>query len=174
MTHRLIVSTVFACACAAGVSAEGQRPTPSPGSAAPVARPSVVGANKDSKETTVATITGCVQPGAGAKTFVLAESPSALAPPGAATQPPGKRDRGTRYELFSEGTLDLSKLIGRQVEASGTVSKPAVSSDEHKATTRPDALPKFTVKSLRETGASCCCRGEPYVRVTARSGTWTW
>jgi len=100
-------------------------------------------------------VTGCVQPGAGPKTYVLAESPSALAPVGAPTQPATTRDRGTRYELLSDGTIDLSKLIGRQVEASGTVSKPAVSANEHKATTRADALPKFSVKSLRETGASC-------------------
>lgn len=154
MTHRLIVSTLFACACAVGLTAEAQRPTSRPGSA-PVARPSVVGTNNDSKESTTATVTGCVQPGAGAKTFVLAESPSPLTPPGTATAPAQTRDRGTRYELYSEGTLDLSKLVGRQVEASGTVSRPAVSSDERKATTRPDALPKFTAKSVRETGASC-------------------
>ena len=95
-----------------------------------------------------------MQPGAGLKTYVLAESPSALAPTGAVASPQA-RDRGARYELRSDGTIDLAKLVGRQVEASGTVSKPAVSSDEKKATTRPDALSKFTLKSLRETGASC-------------------
>jgi hypothetical protein len=114
-----------------------------------------VGAQTDSKETSTATVTGCVQPGAGPKTYVLAESPSALAPAGAPKTPLPERDRGTRYELLSDGTLDLSKLVGRQVEASGTVSKPAVSSKEGKSTTRPDALPKFTAKSMRETGASC-------------------
>lgn len=151
--QRLVTTAILACACAASLSS-AQRPAPRVGSA-PVARPSVVGANTDSKETSTATVTGCVQPGAGPMTFVLAESPSALAPAGAATQPPQARDRGTRYELFSDGTIDLSKLVGRQVEASGTVSKPAVSSNEKKSTTRPDALAKFTVKSLRETGSSC-------------------
>ena len=155
MAHPKLIMTAVACVCATALSAAAQRPQPRVGSA-PVPRPSVVGSNTDSKETSTATLIGCVQPGAGPKTFVLAESPSALAPVGAAaTQPPQARDRGTRYELFSEGTIDLSKLVGRQVEASGTVSKPAVSSDEHKSTTRPDALPKFTVKSLRETGSSC-------------------
>ena len=149
-----LTSTVLAWACAASLSSAAQRPAPRVGSA-PVARPSVVGANTDSKETSTATVTGCVQPGAGPMTYVLAESPSALAPAGAAKQPPQTRDRGTRYELYSDGTIDLSKLVGRQVEASGTVSKPAVSSDEKKSTTRPDALPKFTAKSLRETGSSC-------------------
>ena len=154
MTSRLIVSTAMAFVCATALGAAAQRPQPGSGSA-PAPRPSVVGTNKDSKETSSATITGCVQPGAGPKTFVLAQSPSALAPAGAATQPPQTRDRGTRYELLPDPSIDLSKLVGRQVEASGTVSKPAVSSNEQKATTRPDALPKFTVKSLRETGASC-------------------
>ena len=155
MLSQRLIATVLACGCAATLSHAAQRPSPGVGSA-PVARPSVVGAQQDSKETSTATLTGCVQPGAGPKTYVLAESPSALAPAGAATQPATKRDRGTRYELLSsDGTLDLSKLIGRQVEASGIVSKPAVSSDAHKATTRADALSTFTVKSLRETGASC-------------------
>ena len=155
MENKITTGTILALACSAALTFAAQRPTPSPGTAAPVARPSLVGANKDSKETSAATLTGCVQPGAGAKTYVLAESPSALTPPGAATAPAQTRDRGTRYELFSEGTLDLSKLVGRQVEVSGTVSKPAVSSDPHKSTTRSDVLPKFSAKSLRETGASC-------------------
>src|SRR5574339_834115 len=45
------------------------------------------------RETSTATVTGCVQPGAGPKTYVLAESPSALVPPGAAALPPQARDR---------------------------------------------------------------------------------
>jgi hypothetical protein len=154
MENRITTGTVVALVCSAALVYAAQRPQPGVGSA-PVPRPSVVGANTDSKETSTATVTGCVQPGAGAKTFVLAESPSALAPAGAAKAPLPERDRGTRYELLSDGTLDLSKLVGRQVEASGTVSKPAVSSKPEKSTTRPDVLPTFTVKSLRDTGASC-------------------
>ena len=153
MTQRHLVSTAVAFVCATALSSAAQRPQPSPGSA-PVARPSVVGTQKDSKESSAATVIGCVQPGAGLKTYVLAESPSALAPAGAAASP-HTRDRGARYELLSDGTIDLSKLVGRQVEASGTVSRTAVSADDKKATTRPDALSKFTLKSLRETGASC-------------------
>jgi hypothetical protein len=154
MSHKPIVSASLVCAFVATLSHAAQRPSPGVG-AAPVARPSVVGAQTDSKETSTATVTGCVQPGAGPKTYVLAESPSALAPAGAPKAPLPERDRGTRYELLSDGTLDLSKLVGRQVEASGIVSKPAVSSKGDKSTTRPDALPKFTAKSMRETGASC-------------------
>ena len=152
METRMTTGTLVALACSAALAYASQQPGPGAG-APPAPRPSVVGANTDSKETSTATVTGCVQPGAGPKTFVLAESPSALAPVGATTST--TRDRGTRYELLSDGTLDLAKLVGRQVEASGTVSKPAVSSDQGKSTTRSDALPKFTVKSLRETGAAC-------------------
>jgi len=152
--ERITSGTIVALVCSAALTFAAQQPTPHVGSA-PVARPSVIGTQTDSKETSTATVTGCVQPGAGPKTYVLAESPSALAPAGAATQPPTTRDRGTRYELLSDGSIDLSKLVGRQVEANGTVSKPAVSSNEHKATTRADALAKFTAKALRETGASC-------------------
>jgi hypothetical protein len=154
MTYKRIASALLVSAFVATLSDAAQRPASGVGTA-PVPRPSVVGAQTDSKETSTATITGCVQPGAGPKTYVLAESPSALAPAGAPKAPLPERDRGARYELLSDGTLDLSKLVGRQVEASGTVSKPAVSSKAENSTTRPDALPKFTAKSMRETGASC-------------------
>ena len=137
MENRITIGTMMALACSAALAfAAPQRPQPS-------------------KETSVATVTGCVQPGAGLKTYVLAEAPSALIPPGAAGQPVPARDRGTRYELVPDDTIDLSKLVGRQVEASGTVSKPALSANEDKSTKRSDALPKFTLKSIRETGASC-------------------
>ena len=140
MRNRITTGTMVALACSAALAfAAPQRPQPS----------------KESKETSTATVTGCVQPGAGPKTYVLAEAPSVLVPPGAATQPVPARDRGTRYELLSDDTIDLSKLVGRQVEASGMVSKPAVASNEDKSTKRSDVLPKFTLKSIRETGASC-------------------
>ena len=138
MENRVTSGTMVALAFSAALAFAAQRPEPA----------------KESKETSTATVTGCVQPGAGPKTYVLAESPSALIPPGAAAQPPQARDRGTRYELLPDDTIDLSKLVGRQVEASGTVSKPAASR-EQKGTTKSDVLPKFTLKSIRETGASC-------------------
>jgi hypothetical protein len=138
MQNRITTGTMVALAFSAALAIAAQRPQ----------------SGTESKESSSATVTGCVQPGAGPKTFVLAESPSALVPPGAAAQPAQARDRGTRYELLSDDTIDLSKLVGRQVEASGTVSKPAVASND-KSTKRTDALPKFTLKSIRETGASC-------------------
>jgi hypothetical protein len=159
MRNRLITGTLVAVTCSAALVHGAQHPRPSgqPVGAAPVARPSVVGAGIDTKKVTDdnATVVGCVQPGAGPKTFVLAESPSALAPVGDAA-PATSRDRGARYELFtSDGTIDFAKLVGRQVEANGTLAKPAASSDEKKRTSEPAALSKFTAKAIRETGASC-------------------
>jgi len=142
MENRITTGTMVALAFSAALAFAAQRPQPEKES-------------KEAKETSTATVTGCVQPGAGPKTYVLAESPSALVPPGAAAQPAQARDRGTRYELLPDDTIDLSKLVGRQVEASGTVSKPAASSNGEKGTTKSDVLPKFTLKSIRETGASC-------------------
>jgi hypothetical protein len=116
----------------------------------------VVGAGVDRQKSVDddVTVVGCVQPGAGPKTFVLAQSPSPLAPAGLAPPAPG-RDRGTRYELYADGSVDLSKMVGRLVEANGAVTKPAASSDEKKKTTQSDLLPKLTAKSIRETGGSC-------------------
>jgi len=151
-TKRRMISAVLACVCAATLSYadQGQRP-----GSAPRPKP-VPGSNRDSKEgTTTSAVTGCVKPGTEAKTYLLMETLSLLTPEGAAPKPVTIREGGSKYELFTDGTIDLSKLVGREVHANGTVSKPAVSSDEHKATTRTDALPKFTVKTLTETGAAC-------------------
>jgi hypothetical protein len=100
-------------------------------------------------------VTGCVKPGTEPKTYLLLETLSLLTPEGAAPKPVTIREGGSRYQLFTDGTIDLSKLVGREVHANGTISKPAVSSDEHKATTVVDAIPKMTVKTLRETGSAC-------------------
>ena len=153
MTQRQVVSAVLACVFGATLSyaGQGQRVGTSP-------RPRpAVGSNTDSKDTdsTTHTLTGCVQAGVGPKTYILAETLGVLTPQGAAPQPVKIRDGGTKYQLFSDGTIDLSKLVSREVSVTGSVSKPAVSSDPQKATTRPDALSKLTIKSLRETGASC-------------------
>jgi hypothetical protein len=147
-----MISAVLACLCAATISYadQGQRP-----GSAPRPRP-VPGTNRDSKEgTETSAVTGCVKPGTEPKTYLLMETLSVLTPEGAAPKPVTIREGGSRYQLFTDGTIDLSKLVGREVHANGTISKPAVSSDEHKATTRVDAIPKMTVKTLRETGSAC-------------------
>ena len=151
-TNRRMISAVLACVCAATLSYadQGQRP-----GSAPRPKP-VPGSNRDSKEgTTTSAVTGCVKPGTEAKTYLLMETLSLLTPEGAAPKPVTIREGGSRYQLFTDGTIDLSKLVGREVHANGTISKPAVSSDEHKATTVVDAISKMTVKTLRETGAAC-------------------
>ena len=151
-TKRRMISAVLACVCATTISYadQGQRP-----GSAPRPKP-VPGSNRDSKEgTTTSAVTGCVKPGTEPKTYLLLETLSLLTPEGAAPKPVTIREGGSRYQLFTDGTIDLSKLVGREVHANGTISKPAVSSDEHKATTVVDAIPKMTVKTLRETGSAC-------------------
>jgi len=151
-TNRRMISAVLACVCATTISYadQGQRP-----GSAPRPKP-VPGSNRDSKEgTTTSAVTGCVKPGTEPKTYLLLETLSLLTPEGAAPKPVTIREGGSRYQLFTDGTIDLSKLVGREVHANGTISKPAVSSDEHKATTVVDAIPKMTVKTLRETGSAC-------------------
>jgi len=150
-TYRRMISAVLSCVCATAISYadQGQRP-----GSAPRPRP-VPGSNRDSKESSTSAVTGCVKPGTEPKTYMLMETLSVLTPEGAAPKPAAIRDGGTKYQLFTDGTIDLSKLVGREVHANGTVSKPAVSSDPAKATTLVDAVPKFTVKTLTETGSSC-------------------
>ena len=102
-------------------------------------------------------MTGCVlaAAGSGPKIYILAETLSVLQPAGTAPKPAKVRDGGTRYQLLSEGTTDLAKLVNQEVSVTGSVSRPAVSSDPKKSTTRPDALAKLTIKSIKELGMAC-------------------
>jgi hypothetical protein len=150
-----VVSAVLACVCGATLSYadQGQRP-----GSAPRPRPTV-GTNRDSQDTEAEshTLTGCVlaATGTGPKTYVLAETLSLLQPEGTAPKPARVRDGGTKYRLLSEGSVDLAKLVNHEVSVTGTVTRPAVSSDPNKSTTRPDALANLTIKTFRETGAPC-------------------
>ena len=154
MTQRqVVVSAVLACVCGATLSYadQGQRP-----GSAPRPRPTV-GTNRDSKDTEgeAHTLTGCILQGTAPKTYIVAETLSLLTPEGAAPRPVTVRDGGTRYQLLTDGTIDLLKLVNREVSVTGNVSVPAVSSDTQKSTTRPEALSTLTVKTLKATGASC-------------------
>ena len=154
MTQRqVVVSAVLACVCGAAVSYadQGQRP-----GSAPRPRPTV-GTNRDSTDTEGEshTLTGCILAGTAPKTYIVAETLSLLTPEGAAPRPVTVRDGGTRYQLLTDGTIDLAKLVNREVSVTGIVSVPAVSSDAQKSTTLPEALSTLAVKSFKETGASC-------------------
>ena len=154
MTQRqVVVSAVLACVCGAslGYADQGQRP-----GAAPRPRPTV-GTNRDStdSEGESHTLTGCILQGTAPKTYIVAETLSLLTPEGAAPRPVTVRDGGTRYQLLTDGTIDLSKLVNREVSVTGNVRVPAVSSDPQKSTTRPEALSTLTVKSHKATGAPC-------------------
>jgi hypothetical protein len=153
MTQRQVVSAVLACVFGASLSYadQGQRP-----GSAPRPRPTV-GTNRDSKDTEGEshTLTGCILAGTAPKTYIVAETLSLLTPEGAKPRPVSVRDGGTRYQLLTDGTIDVSKLVNREVSVTGNVSVPAVSSDPQKSTTRPDELSTLTVKSLKATGAAC-------------------
>ena len=155
MTQRqAVVSAVLAwwvCGAALSYADQGQRP-----GSAPRPRPTV-GTNRDSQDSEGEshTLTGCILQGTAPKTYIVAETLSLLRPEGAAPKPATVRDGGTRYQLLTDGTIDLSKLVNREVSVTGNVSLPAVSSDTQKSTTRPEALGKLTVKALKETGVAC-------------------
>lgn len=155
MNKRKVVSAMLACVCGATLSYadQGQRV-----GTAPRPRPTV-GTNRDSKESEgeAHTMTGCVlaPSDSGLKVYILAETLSVLQPEGAAPKPAQVRDGGTRYQLLSDGTTDLAKLVNREVSVSGSVTKPAVSSDPKKSTTRPDAMEKLTIKTVKDLGIPC-------------------
>jgi hypothetical protein len=157
MHDKITAGTFVALAFSAVLGYAAQQPRPGVG-APPVAQPSVVGAqiDRDAKETKAEDliVTGCVQPGAEPKTYVLAQSPNALVPAGASTSP-SVRDRGARYELSAGDNVDLQKLVGRQIEVSGSVvTRIAPAQNAHGAPAK-DALPKLKAKSIRETGPTC-------------------
>ena len=155
MKKRKVVSAILACVCSATLSYadQGQRV-----GTAPRPRPTV-GTNRDSQETEeeTHTLTGCVlaPSDSGPKVYILAETLSVLQAEGAAPKPAKVRDGGTKYQLLSDGTTDLAKLVNHEVSVNGSVTRPAVSSDPKKSTTRPDAMAKLTIKSIKELGIPC-------------------
>ncbi|HEY7448772.1 MAG TPA: hypothetical protein VH702_11525 [Vicinamibacterales bacterium] len=97
------------------------------------------------------TITGCVEKGSGADSFVLAESSAAAAPaPGAK---PGEKPAGTTgatksYALMAKPTEDLSKHVNHKIEVTGTVSA---------APSAAPGSPKevLNVQSIKMVAATC-------------------
>ena len=97
------------------------------------------------------TITGCVEKGTGADSFILAEAGTGAAPaPGAK---PGEKPAGTTgatksYALMAKPSEDLSKHVGHKVEITGTVSA---------ASSPAPGSPKesLNVQSVKMVAASC-------------------
>jgi hypothetical protein len=75
--------------------------------------------------TTMTTVMGCIQPGTTTERFVLASTnvvPEPKGgPPGVVT---GPMTRVVRYDLVVEDNVDLAKLVGHWVEATGRVLVP--------------------------------------------------
>jgi hypothetical protein len=160
MQNRVTSGTLVALACCAALSyAAQQPPSPAPnvrppGTIAPTPTPQAPNApSAKPGDKDLTTVVGCVRPGTGLRSFVLASSPRPLVPP-TAQAPPATADKGTRYELVAESNVDLQKLVGRQVEASGTVSKSTAPTHDTTAPGR-ELLDRFDVKSVRETGMAC-------------------
>jgi hypothetical protein len=95
-------------------------------------KPAEQSAAKPQSDAKTTTITGCVRPGAGVDSFVLAESAAAAAP--APGEKPGEKPAGTTgasksYSLMAKPGEDLGKHVNHRIEVTGTVSPapPAVS-----------------------------------------------
>jgi hypothetical protein len=102
------------------------------------------------------TITGCVQRGSGADSFVLAESGAAAAPAPGDKAAPGAKPAGTTgatksYALMAKPSEDLSKHVNHRIEVTGIVS--AAPSSAASAPNAPKEV--LNVQSIKMVAASC-------------------
>ena len=100
------------------------------------------------------TITGCVRPGTGADSFVLAESAAVAAPaPGekAGEKPAGTSGASKNYALMAKPGEDLSKHVNHKIEVTGTLSPapPAASPSPN----QPKEV--LNVQSIKMVAATC-------------------
>jgi hypothetical protein len=142
-----LVAAVLAVAMVGAQQVGAQQPP-----AAPPQKPAQPSESRPPSDTAKAqTITGCVEKGTGADSFILAEAGTGAAPaPGAK---PGEKPAGTSgatksYALMAKPTEDLSKHVGHKVEITGTVipaSSPAPGSPKE----------SLNVQSVKMVAASC-------------------
>jgi hypothetical protein len=157
---RVFIGT-FAAALLAAVALVGaQQPTPAGqqpavGGQQPPAAPQKPAEQKSPSEAKTQTITGCIEKGAGADSFILAEASTGPAP-GAK---PGEKPAGTTgatksYALMAKPSEDLSKHVGHRVEITGTVSAaPPAASPAPGASTQPKET--LNVQSLKMVSTAC-------------------
>jgi hypothetical protein len=74
--------------------------------------------NPDGRDTIV---TGCLQQGSSAQSYVLVQTPGTSVPHGGVGTVGGRPQQGLRYELVGTRT-DLAKLVGRRVEVTGSTT----------------------------------------------------
>jgi hypothetical protein len=145
---RVFIGT-FAAALLAAVALVGAQQPP--------AAPQKPAEQKSPSDAKTRTITGCIEKGAGADSFILAEASTGPAPaPGAK---PGEKPAGTTgatksYALMAKPSEDLSKHVGHRVEITGTVSTaPPAASPAPGASTQPKEA--LNVQSLKMVSATC-------------------
>jgi hypothetical protein len=143
---RVFTGTLVAAVLAVAMVGAQQPP------AAPPQKPAQPNESRPQSDTAkTQTITGCVEKGTGADSFILAEAGTGAAPaPGAK---PGEKPAGTSgatksYALMAKPTEDLSKHVGHKVEITGTVSA---------ASAPAPGSPKesLNVQSVKMVAASC-------------------
>jgi hypothetical protein len=112
----------------------------------------VGGASESQK---LVTLVGCVQAGATAGQFVLA---SATSVPELRLGTPSLREGTTpekalRYALTADG-IELDKLVGRRVEASGSVL-PQMPGSVESVQGKLSTLQKFVAKTVKDVSGDC-------------------
>ena len=117
METRITTGTFVALACSVVLvyAAPQKRP---PSSGAPPGA-SATGHLGDG-DTPTTTITGCLRQGSSPRSFVLTQSPGTSVPNGGIGSAGARDPQGIRYELVPDSKTDLSKMVGHQVQATGT------------------------------------------------------
>lgn len=138
MKTRITAGTIAAFACSGVVAL-----------ALPQAPPSAASSPKAEER---ATVVGCVEPGFGPSSFVLASRGTGEA--GAKAAPGGVADKAARYELTADAGTDLSKLVGHRVEAVGTVSRMLSAPGALEPSAKAPML-KLAATSVREMAPTC-------------------
>jgi hypothetical protein len=142
---RVFTGTLVAAMFGAVALVGAQQPPAAP------QKPAEQSAARPQSDIKTQTITGCVEKGLGADSFVLAESSAAAAPaPGAK---PGEKPAGTTgatksYALMAKPSDDLSKHVNHKIEVTGTVSAaPSAAPGQPKEV--------LNVQSIKMVAATC-------------------
>lgn len=156
MENRITTGTLMALACSAMLAYAAPQNRPHTG-----APPGATGApaSRPQNEKQITTITGCLQRGASPKSFVLIQTPGTSVPNGGVGTVGGRDQRGIQYDLVVSTKVDLSKLVGHLVEASGVAAiTPPLDSratGERGRASAESTLTRFNATSVRQTAPSC-------------------
>ncbi len=142
-----VFTGTLAAAMFGAVTLVGAQQPPAP--AAPQ-KPAEQSAARPPADVKTQTITGCVRPGTGADSFVLAESAAPVAP-GAGEKPAGTSGASKNYALMAKPGEDLSKHVNHKIEVTGIVSAapPAASPSPN----QPKEV--LNVTSIKMVAATC-------------------